>query len=418
MYLSLGIVCYDDYGDFMIVDTLTNLFLSKKQVVIQTLKQLNIPYDVSKNVISFTYQPYENVKTCVFTLHFFMHKLGLIRLTYEVETTEEGNQVLSILKNNLVETYNKPNSDNSKHQTNDIYITWHEHTHITLSKHDEDLSVNIVFTREVPIKNSNKVLFGVSMVAGLIWGILFFILMGLAYDFDLFLFIISMVGGLIWGAIFGITMIYTNQKKAVHKYPIFKKRDIAWFKSYELEKEFLGDFQRCLCTFRDKHRVKLYKTTLYFEDHKFNFVYISKGRLFEKTLPHTNIDYYYDYGDQKQVVIRLNDQTQLAISNQEGLDVLIPKLDMILGYAEERFFKIKQKVYESIIAFDPAGLIEGGADVTIFEADAKNITKSMYMENPMSEADLKTILENYFIDTPIKDWSILSKDIFEKTHIL
>lgn len=411
---------YDVCGDkIMILDTLTPLIGLKKQTIVRQLKQLNISYVVSKHMISFHDQPYENAKGCFITLHFFMQKFSSIRLEYTYETVEEGDLLNTTLKHNLVSSYGKPNSDNSKHQSTDIITQWYFQTRITFSKHDQDQKIVILITHQDAFKvNTNRKLWIISMLSGVLWGLLFFIFMGLVYGYDLFLFILSMSGGLIWGAVFGVVMIIGNKKGLIHKPTTFTKGNLRTFKAYEKERGLNVDCQRCLCTFRSRRGIKLYKTTIYLEEHKFTFAYLIMGRLFEKTLPYSNIDYYYDYNNQKRVVMRLNDQTQLSILNEEGLTVVTQQLDEILGYNEPRFETIRQQVYESILEFDPAGLIEGGAEHTIFEMDSRNLTKIMYMENPISEAALRVIIERYFIDTPIIDWSPLSKMIFEKTNQL
>lgn len=401
------------------------LYLGKhKRAILKDLKSKDANFTKQKNRYVFTNQSFLNLDKVDIIFYFMGNICFSIGIEYQAESITR-NPLFELTKTRLIDELGKPTSSNANHQTTDIYMYWNQDYTTELRNIENKQSIRISFNTKTKVGKLsllNRVVltFLLSISIGFLWGILFFLLMGLAYGYDWLLFQLSMGGGLFFGLSFVVIFaIAARSNKKTVEAKIFTKKVEKLFDTYEKNHQIMAPYQRCLVTFRNKSKVAFYKTTIYFEPHKFVFSYIRNNRIYDRTLPHISIEFYLDVYQNQEIIIFLTDQTRLSVKNKDGLETLINRLNHILGYQEDTFMRLHDTINQTLVDYDLLSLIEGGQPVDFFKLEASNITRIIFKDQPKTALDVEKILLDYFGHMPIASFTELSEIIFRQfNHII
>lgn len=359
-------------------------------------------FDVDKLIVSFKFKG----KTC---------SNIIIHQTYEDD--DLAKLALIKLRSGLIETLGLPTSDNYKHQSNNLFVSWDKdiNNYIQLNQTSDLKRIYIyISSKQTRIRNPKKMEWTISMIGGLFFGLAMYGLMGIAFGYNLLNFVIQMLGGLVWGLLFGFFMNRSVKKHPFDPYELkFTQRETDLFDTYVFGQTEIEGSQPCLCAFNTKMGLQFFKTHIYFYNHKAIFVYLRFRKLFEMTLPYANIDLYMAHEDTKEVVVWLNNKTKLIVRNNQGLQTLTQRLNAILGYEEQAYLNLEQMIFHTLLDYDLMGLMAGGASESIFKYDAKSIARYLYKERPLDSGDVEQVLLTYFEGLPIDSFETLANLIFD-----
>ncbi len=399
----------------MDLQSLISLTGKKKSTIKQFLREQGLVYVKSKNIFNVYNETFFDVPGLSVSFKFRRHHCSAIIIHQSYEDEDSAKVAVQKLRTGLIEHLGVPTSDNHNHPSANLFVSWEKDSYIQLNQTEKLKRIYIYMTpKNQPKFKPDRIVWFISMIGGLCFGLAMFGFMGLSYGYDFLSFVINMVGGLVWGLLFGFFMNLSFNKNPTDPYKVnLTKRNRDWFETYRFGQTDIESEQPCLCAFQTKTGLQFFKTTIYFYDHKAVFAYLRRGKLYEMTLPYANINLYMDHQDNKEVVVWLNNKTKLIIRNSVGLPILTERLDNILGYQENAYLSLEKFILEVLKNYDLMGLMAGGASNSVFEYDARSIARYLYKERPLDEGDVEQVLITYFEGLPIDSFEGLAKRIFE-----
>lgn len=390
---------------------------SKKQLLME-LKNNGLSYKLKKNQIiidNILIDDFKNVKI-IYSLYY--SKVTAIQVSFD-----KYNNTIEHIKGKLIELFGTPKRDNSKHNLENVFVYWkNDNRYISLfSKINENEITCIYKFHHDDLSHENNIYtFIISMIGGLVWGILFFILFGISTGYSPLLFVLSMIGGILWGFIFSVLMIKTtNYSGKIKKYD-FTKKDMLLFSKYENQNKIEIDGIQCIATKIHKRKSCFFKAKLYVYDSFFIICYNIKNRIVVEKKFIKMVKRYFYSSTFKNIIIYFNDSPQLTLSLIDKQESIIKKLDESLGYNSKKFSDINNIVFNSIVNYDPEGMIAGGEKKDVFIDDAKCIAMDIFNRKKITVDEINYIIETHFevIDDEVisDDWMSLAIDIFHDLY--
>ena len=166
---------------------------TKKQLI-RELSKKGIPWKRNKrNIIvdGLSIEGYQNLKLKYIVIY------GKV-ISFQLFFNKNNNEIGQI-KSSLLDIFGLPTRDNTKHNLEYVKVHWnYNNKYICLYYDSNDDTILVDYHYLTNISNNENIYsFCISMVGGIVWGILFFIFFGLGFEYSLLLFVLSMIGGLI-----------------------------------------------------------------------------------------------------------------------------------------------------------------------------------------------------------------------------
>lgn len=293
--------------------------------------------------------------------------------------------------------FGKPYMDNTNHITDNPEINW-QRGHLSAPTYDGTIYlVGAPFDnwKLNPRKHSalqgSLPLFGISMLGGLVWGLLFYLLFGFGVGHTLLLFTLSMAGGVVFGLVMFIALeviprfeVKYADKKRKNK---FKKLDAHMLNEYGK-----GRFSTGLSSLARMHYLlgnqpKEYPARVFTDDGRIHIAYVKGRGIKERTILYSEIQYFCGSMYHPWITVSCKDGSVVNLSQiEEGYDEIIAYIEDSLGYNSERTMAIEELIYNSIVEFDPGSIIALGGDPSQFRENAKYFARRIsLMDDPNPE---------------------------------
>ena len=306
------------------------------------------------------------------------------------------------IKLSLSNIFGTPIRDNTKHNLEYVRVHWnYDGRYIGLYDDytDNPIVLNYNYPSKDLVKDNDKYAFGISMIGGIVWGILFFIFFGLGFSYSLLLFVLSMVGGLIWGLIFGLCMVKMGHYQGKSQKLIITEKDKNIFEQYEKNSLTLINGIYCFKVEWNKRRNRYFKSKLFIQHDTFIILKLDKKNLLTEIREFKNIKRYKADIDRGSIVIFFHDSPSMYLLNLENTEKIVQTLDNVLGYNTKRFFEIKSVIFNSFVEYDPESIIEGGAPKEVFLDDAKEVAIQICERKIIDVEILKYILDKIVLNS-------------------
>ena len=199
------------------------LILNCKSIkdLIKLLSINNISYINKDSKITFKYSNTE----ILFDVNISYFKNNITSFSF---CTPYNDDVFIRLKNHMIELYSTPSIDCSNGKTYIKEIRWKSNNiGIILTVLNGMLYLSVL--KNYIFKEPN--FFLISMLGGIAFGLIFFIVFGLAFEFSLFIFLLSLLSGLLWGLLFWFFMFKISNVSLNNK-PTKEKNIVKLFKDY------------------------------------------------------------------------------------------------------------------------------------------------------------------------------------------
>lgn len=362
---------------------------TKKQLI-RELSKKGMPWKRNKgNIIvdGFSIEGYQNLKLKYIVIY------GKV-ISFQLFFNKKNNEIGQI-KSSLLDIFGLPTRDNTKHKLEHVIVHWnYDNKYICLYDDSSDDTILVDYHYSTNISNNENIYsFCISMVGGIVWGILFFIFFGLGFEYSLLLFVLSMIGGLIWGLFFGLCMTKIKNYQGIKKQFVIKEKDKNIFSIYEKNNELLINGFYCIIFKWEKNKNKIYKSKIFIYDDQFILLMLDKKKVSKEIKKFKSIKRYSGDVDRGSMIIQFHDSATIHLSNLDNAEMLVKVLDNVLGYNTPRFFELKNVVFNSLVDYDPESIIAGGTPKEVFLNDAKEITIQIYGRNKIDVETIKYILE-------------------------
>ena len=293
--------------------------------------------------------------------------------------------------------FGKPYMDNTNHITDNPQIDWKK-GHLFAPTYDSAIYLVGAFfdnLKSNPIKHtalqSSLPLFGISMLGGLVWGLLFYLLFGFGVGHTLLLFTLSMGGGVVFGLVMFLALEIVPKFEAKYaekkRNEKFKKRHVNMLNAYEKE-----SFQGSLSSLARIHylmgiQLKESPARIFIDNGGIHIVYVKGRSLKERSILYSEIQYFTGSMYQPWITIFSKDESVVNLSQiEKSYDEIIGYIEAKLGYDSERTLAIEELVYNTILEFDPCSIIALGGDPSQFRESSKCIARRIsLMDDPNYE---------------------------------
>lgn len=355
---------------------------------INFLKVQKVDFEKKNNYICFDAYLEEfnlNVKVLVYQ---YKGKIDRIEYSYKIEENiaiEEKERIVTKTVNKCNELYNciRNQSGSYYKSINSIYEFENANIYFSAPTKLEDKlhCIKIVyFSKNVNYSQNNYVAIStISMIGGLIWGLLFYFVFGFESGHTFLLFNLSMVGGLVFGIIMSIVMIIAVKSPPRLKIPKRKMKLLS-------QKEENDNFALYGYSYI-KHRQVLTKISI--ENKVFITKYHSRKNVDKITYQIDDINHYSWIGDYFILVGKENVLIGIEVvkCNKEKFTHFLQEK---LGYYKEEFNILYQKVLKTFIQENPFNIEKGYEDL------AFNLTTLIYRENKLTINELTSKM--YYLD--------------------
>ena len=317
--------------------------------------------------------------------------------------------------------FGKPYMDNTNHITDNPEVNWQK-GHLSAPTFDSAIYlVGAGFDnwKLNPIKHTalqgSLPLFGISMIGGLVWGLLFYLFFGFGVGHTLLLFTLSMGGGVVFGLVMFLALEVIPKFEAKHrerKQNKFKKRDLDMLNAYEKE-----SFQGRLSSLAKVHylegyQLKEYPARIFVDDSGIHIAYVKGRGIKERSILHSEIQYFSGSMYQPGITISLKDESVVNLSQiAEGYDEIIAYIEDKLGYNSERTLAIEELIYNAILEFDPGSFIALGGDPSQFRENAKYFARRISLLDDPNYENVNLAIVNV-IDEELPIFEELNNKIY------
>ena len=304
--------------------------------------------------------------------------------------------------------FGKPYMDNTNHITDNPEINW-QRGHLSAPTYDGTIYlVGAPFDnwKLNPRKHSalqgSLPLFGISMLGGLVWGLLFYLLFGFGVGHTLLLFTLSMAGGVVFGLVMFIALevitrfeVKYADKKRKNK---FKKLDAHMLNEYGKERFSTGLSSLARMHYLLGNQPKEYPARVFTDDCRIHIAYVKGRGIKERTILYSEIQYFCGSMYHPWITVSCKDGSVVNLSQiEEGYDEIIAYIEDSLGYNSERTMAIEELIYNSIVEFDPGSIIALGGDPSQFRENAKYFARRISLmddPNPENVYDIVNTLDD------------------------
>lgn len=376
------------------IKKLTELGHKSKKTLIKMFKKENINWKFKKHQLIIDNISIDNLKNLTLIYSFVYNKVSCLEIQFDKNIYN-----IEQIKDLYIKLYGIPTRDNSKHNLENIIIHWNNNeTYINIydGKKDKYILCNYYYLT----KDINKLIpFIISLIGGILWGILFFLFYGLGSSYSWSLFGLSMLGGIIWGLFMGLCMSLMTNYNGKRKLLFINNNDKEKLETFEHENNILQEGYYCIFSKWTKKDFKQFKAKLYIEKEQFVIAFINKRKIELDYKKINSIKRYYLSAERGSISIQFHDSKPIYFSNIDNPDNIIFVIDDMLGYNTQRFIEIKKIIFDNLVKFDPENIIAGGASTDIFSYDAKVLAQQIYNKKEIDVITVKYLLETTVLNS-------------------
>jgi hypothetical protein len=287
--------------------------------------------------------------------------------------------VFNEVKTELINSYGEPTTDLSHCEISENYTKWQDKA-LRLF----ELGNKIMCEKFYPQENKQVSTFFISMVGGLIWGILFFAFMGIGAGYTSFVFGICMLGGVLFGLLFWLVLLFTESKKK--KRIVKTTLDNKFFQEYRRIHN-ISTFAFGVCQFVNKPK----NAMIYLDDEKINII-TNKDNVPFSIIKKDITEYKICLNS---FLIKFENQS-IRIFNVDHKEYLEEDLDRTLGFDNDKFTMIYGITLKALHYYDPEWVIKETNDSSLYKDDVKNIAMCLYQEPFLDIKAITRIVTNYY----------------------
>ncbi len=376
------------------IKKLTELGYKSKKTLIKMFKKENINWKFKKHQLIIDNISIDNFKNLTLIYSFAYNKVSCLEIQFDKNIYN-----IEQIKDLYIKLYGIPTRDNSKHNLENIIIHWNNNeTYINIydGKKDKYILCNYYYLT----KDINKLIpFIISLIGGILWGILFFLFYGLGSSYSWSLFGLSMLGGIIWGLFMGLCMSLMTYYNGKRKLLFINNNDKEKLETFEHENNILQEGYYCIFSKWTKKDFKQFKAKLYIEKEQFVIAFINKRKIELDYKKINSIKRYYLSAERGSISIQFHDSKPIYFSNIDNPDNIIFVIDDMLGYNTQRFIEIEKIIFDNLVKFDPENIIAGGASTDIFSYDAKVLAQQIYNKKEIDVITVKYLLETTVLNS-------------------
>ena len=284
----------------------------------------------------------------------------------------------------MIELYSTPSIDCSNGKTYIKEIRWKSNNiGIILTVLNGMLYLSVL--KNYIFKELN--FFLISMLGGIAFGLIFFIVFGLAFEFSLFIFLLSLLSGLLWGLLFWFFMFKISNVSLNNK-PTKEKNIVKLFKDYIT----LNNLDKYVYI-KIRRNKKIIPALVYFD---VNYLYIkfNKSDAITKILKSSILSYYV-----AGITFFINTNNKTITFNEVmDRDILEDELDHLLGYDNDKYAVIFDIILNVINYYDSCGFIRSASPYNQYPDIAKNMAMKVYREKEVTYETIKNLIYDSFID--------------------
>ena len=323
-------------------------------------------------------------------------------ITYVNVSINKANTTLENLKKWCYDFFGNPIRDNTNHKTDSPRITWQK-TYLYTPFNDNSVYIIGMRIDGSSSKPKKQLLFFdlnvflISMIGGLVWGILFFIFFGIGFGHSFLLFKLSMIGGVVFGILMFLALeIIPNFEKA----PSEKSKPIHYKKNHikMLEEYSAHNFPEHLSTlamYNDTNFMLNRAAKLFVLDDSVHIAYIKKQKIKTMYIPYSEIRGFWSHKQTSYISIFHKDSSWISLSYiQTNHNEITRYIEDKLGFNGDRFLKIQQVIYDCLVDFDPYSYIALGNDPSKFNEDAKYFAKILLLMDKTDYESVKNAIYN------------------------
>lgn len=307
------------------------------------------------------------------------------------------------------ELFGKPFMDNTNHITDYPEVSW-QGGHLYAPDYDDTIYVigaSFDNWKSKQIKysalQSSLPIFGISMLGGIVWGILFFIFFGLGFGHTLLLFTLSMGGGVVFGLVMFLALeiisrfeVNITSKKTNAK---FKKRSEGILNKYRQDNFPNSLSSLAKVSYWVDGSYRKYSAMVCVDNLGIHIAYLKGKELLTKTVAYSEIQALCGSKEYSWITIPCKNSQTVSISPQnESFDGIFAYIEEQLGYNDERTLAIEDCIFNCIVEYDPGSLIALGGDSTRFSENSKHLARLIVLMDNQDFESVNATINSYLLD--------------------
>ncbi len=307
------------------------------------------------------------------------------------------------------ELFGKPYMDNTNHITDNPEVSW-QGGHLCAPDYDDTIYVigaSFDNWKSKPINHSALLsslpIFGISMLGGIVWGILFFFFFGLGYGHTLLLFTLSMGGGIVFGLVMFLALeiiprfeVNITSKRTNAK---FKKRSEGILNKYRQDNFPNSSSSLAKVSYWVDGRYREYSAMVCVDDLGIHIAYLKGKELLTKTVAYPEIQALWGSKEYSWITIPCKNSQTVSISPQnESFDEIFAYIEEQLGYNDERTLAIEDCIFNCIVEYDPGSHIALGGDSTSFSENSKYLARMIVLMDNHDFESVNAVINSYLLD--------------------
>ncbi len=368
-------------------------------------------YKDRKNVYSFKVLFLNMQHIC--EVHIYNNIIYNINL-FVVDENELCLELINIYKEYFNANYGTPISDNTNHPTDYIDITYKKDNHVVYvfsqsNSHKTKIVISVTGTDiyKKDIKKNKFINYIIYLIGGIVFGLLMFVAM-FYNNYSWINFGICMVGGLFFAVLFGL--LFEISMNLSLKPTKINFKHIKRIEQHDTKLEhLLNSYGQLVCT--KNIRSKIYTAKIYLDNNLFIILYYKKGKihkieekidLLSKNLGFGFLSFELD-----------NMRFTFNLHDSEEFTNIKKYIDEKLGYNSQEFIEIYSLVKKIIIEYNPYSLYKSENE-TVFDCEIEIISRRIFENNKMTFDEFKeVVLVAFDYDDSTQIYEELAKNLYD-----
>ena len=330
-----------------------------------------------------------------FEIHFYKNIINSIHLLVTDEKQISGinfNDSINKYKEYFNLEYGNPISDNTNHPTDYVAITYKKENCVVYIFGPSNINqIKIIISARV--KGSDYKTHSLNSIinyllylgGGLLFGLSMFFTMSYK-EYSWINFGICMIGGLIFALLFGIIIELVNKRSP--KEAKIKIKQINKIEENENKFNYEISAYGYVC-FLKRFKSKSYTAKIYLSDNIFKILYYKKGNIYKIE---ENIDSLSKNLGLGHLIFKIDDKSiSFNLCNEEEFNNIKEYIDEKLGYHSSNFLKIYSLVKNIIIKYNPYSLYNAN-NKNAFDYEIDIISRRIFEKENMSFNELKEVV--------------------------
>lgn len=344
-------------------------------------------------------------------------------ITYINVSIKKTSTEFATIKELCYSMFGKPVMDYTNHETRNPQIVWSK-GHLYAPNYDN--SVYVVgqpFDIHDALVDRGKVagvlpVFAISMLGGLVWGLLFFALFGLGYGHSSLLFKLSMGGGVVFGLVMFLALLiiprFEKNTSEKAKEATFKNRDVEMLDEYGRKSFPESLFSLAKISYSVNNRSREYTAKLFIDNSGAHIACVKRGRIATSFISYSEIRNFWGSEELSCLVISCKDGSYTSAWHvKENIKEMIAFIEECLGYNSEKFVSICDAIYDCVVEYDPASYIALGGDPQVFKNNARELARSLILMDKTDFKSVETVICGVLLDDYAGSFKELERNIYD-----